>query len=344
MEESGHYYTVYFTSLAVGFAEDVAYQHAVLAQMPDEVGWLDASNVHQAQCRGIDEYDLRGVKRRIPAGWRFNIEFALHSLPGTDPDDNGRERFSKNPAVQFAATRNMLLRENPISLEFGLLLHRLGDTFAHTVMGTEQKGQVPRLYTVSNVDGMSWPEIQPMFMMSPVATVALLELNPQHIGECVRIDSLGHLKNMHDPDYPYLRKPLYYDYLTQLYKLLLTKHDESGSVSYRRQNGFTVSEAEINAIFRNILDDPYGLVNYSMFRRQPAETTIGYFIGKIREASRRHLGIEMKPYEPEKIEKQTLPEFLRDHKELKKLGITPEKIERAIGHIYEGAVYENQSK
>ena len=47
MEEAGHYYTVYYTSLAVGFREDVAYTQAVLAQMPDEISWLDAASLHK---------------------------------------------------------------------------------------------------------------------------------------------------------------------------------------------------------------------------------------------------------------------------------------------------------
>src|SRR5260221_11333523 len=81
MEESGHYYTVYFTSLSVGFAEDVAYQQAVMAQMPDEVGWLDAANLHTDECLGFKEFDLNSNKLKVPNEWRYLVEYALHSLP-----------------------------------------------------------------------------------------------------------------------------------------------------------------------------------------------------------------------------------------------------------------------
>ena len=50
MEESGHYYTVYITSLAVGFSEPLAYQHATITHRPRHHS-SPAFYSHQAKVR-----------------------------------------------------------------------------------------------------------------------------------------------------------------------------------------------------------------------------------------------------------------------------------------------------
>ncbi len=293
MEESGHYYTVYFTSLAVGFAEDVAYQHALLAQMPDEVGWLDAANMHINQCVGWNEFDLNSSKVEVPNHWRYVIEFGLHSLPDKKQDNTSSQK-------QRTLTADLLLKENPLSLEFGLLLHRLGDTFAHSIMGNEIK-----LYTVA----AGGPE-------------------------CFTNDSLGHKRDSHRPDYPFLRRDLFYDYLGTLYRVLSEKVNSPDAKLYKRRQLMTISAGDIELIFRQMLDDTHGLVRSSMRGGLTDETTSLFFMEKIREASKKYLGVTMKPYAPEKIEKQTLSQFLSDHPELRSLGINQKSLSGAVNDIY----------
>jgi hypothetical protein len=294
MEESGHYYTVYFTSLAVGFAEDVAYQHALLAQMPDEVGWLDAANMHTNECLNMSEYDLNGSKTAIPNNWRYLIEFAIHSLPD-------KRTGNTSSASQRSVTGKLLLKESPVSLTFGLLLHRLGDTYAHSMIGNEM-----RMYTVA-----------------------------AEAAECTTLDSLGHFRDSHNPDYPFLRQNLFYTYLNDLYSILSKKVNNPDSKLFRRQSS-AMPSGDVEKIFRYILDDPHGIVRCSMKAGLSTEATQMFFIKQIREASRKYLGITMKSYAPERIEKQTLSQFLSEHTELRKIGINRQKIVEAVNSIYRG--------
>ena len=302
MEESGHYYTVYFTSLAVGFAEDVAYRQAVMAQMPDEVGWLDAANLHVDQCLGQmggKEFDLDGNLRLVPNEWRYLVEFAQHSLP----DKYGENTTS---AYQRSVTRKLLLEESPVSLKFGMLLHRLGDTFAHSVMGHED-----RMYTVA-----------------------------KPAPECFTIDSLGHARDSHNPDYPFLRPGLFYLYLDDLYDILFKKVNGPESRLYRRRMLTVLSAEAIRKIFKDILEDPAGLVMFSLTNNMAYGTsytlTQRILIDEIRKAAIKYLKVEMKPYAPEKSGGMTLRQFLSQHPELQQVGITPQSITQSLNSIYKG--------
>ena len=202
MEEGGHYYTVYYTSLAVGFMEQVAYRHAVLSQMPDEVLWMDAAHMQTQQCRGYlggKETDLNNVSRYVPADERYNVQYGLHSLPG-----RGLNEATRSSAYQRQITSLELSKQSPISLKFGLLLHRLGDTYAHSKMSHEHT-----MYTVTQTD------------------------------KCFSADSykesFGHLFDMHDPDYPFLRQNLFFSYLQNLYQVLFDKLQEPISANYKKK-------------------------------------------------------------------------------------------------------------
>jgi len=293
MEESGHYYTVYFTSLAVGFKEEIAYRHAVLAQLPDEVGWLDAANMHINQCSRSKEYDLNGNKRRVDYRWRYDIEYAIHSLP---------DKINGNSSSSFqrSATQKMLSEEDPLSLKFGLLLHRLGDTFAHSMISNETK-----MYTVSATGDYT---------------------------QCIPLDSLGHARDGHDPDFPFLRPTLYDKYLTELYNVLNQKARQPRYADYVRKTRPLLLE-EIRIIFKKILTDEHGIVSASMRAGLIKPTTQIFFIQQIREHAIRNLGITMKPYAPERIEKQTLTQFLSEHHELDSLAINEQKMNEAVTSI-----------
>ena len=217
MEEGGHYYTVYYASLAAGFNNDTARKQAVLAQMPDEVGWLDASNMHKKQCIGSNETDLRGTNRSVPSQWRYEVENGLHSLP--EVTDTAETRSS---SFQRSYTTGLLLRESPVSLKFGLLLHRLGDSYAHSIMHNESY-----MYTVTRTDKcFSDPNLS----------------------------NFGHLRHMHDPDYAFLRTDLFYSYLGNLYAILLKKVNEKESIPYRNKNFRPKPFPELRNEFRNIFD------------------------------------------------------------------------------------------
>lgn len=299
MEESGHYYTVYFTSLAVGFNEKIAYRHAVLAQMPDEVGWLDAAHMHMYECSNFfEEVDLAGKKRSVNSGWRSDVESAIHSLPD-------KVKGNSSSYYQQVRTKKLLSAEDPISLTFGLLLHRLGDTYAHSVMGDES-----RMYTVSSSGSFS---------------------------DCFRYsDSIGHARHFHDPDYPFLRTDLFDKYITELYSILSDKARQPGSASYVRKSRPLLLE-ELKNLFSKILTEERGLVRSSIRAGFPKETTQIFFIQKIREQAIKQLGITMKKYAPERKGNQTLSQFLSEHdEELSDLKINEQKIIEAVNSIKKG--------
>jgi hypothetical protein len=311
MEEGGHYYTVYYTSLAVGFNEDIAYRHAVLSQMPDEVGWMDAANLHIAQCTFQSKRNLDGVTQGIPPNWRYLVEYGLHSLPGKSLNANTR-----SSAYQRQQTTLALAKEDAASLQFGLLLHRLGDTYAHSKIGNPST-----MYTVSGADE---------FCVS----------NP--------LTSIGHGHRNHDPDYAFLRPPLFFSYVENLYTVLHNKLQEASSKNYRRgvparpyhqvENDFrlvfTRLERRVLEVSRLINDSipaagrMYGAAAPQIDKEQKARWLIEY----IRLATDGNLKITMKPYQPEKHEGLTLSQFLGQHPELNELNINRNSIEQAVSN------------
>jgi len=224
--------------------------------------------------------------------WRFLIEFALHSLP----DKSGGNASS---AFQRMATAKLLSRESPISTKFGLLLHRLGDTYAHSVMGNER-----RLYTVSSSGNYR---------------------------DCVKYaDSLGHARDGHDPDYPFLRPDLFDNYLEALYTILANKAKDPMNRAYCRGVA-PMPFSRLSGIFRNILQNPHGLIRCSMMANLSKEAIQKFFIMEIRKACREELGVNMDAYAPENIDNQTLGQFLSQHPKL--TGVSESAIIDAIRSI-----------
>ncbi len=309
MEEGGHYYTVYYTSLAVGYNENIAYRHAVLSQMPDEVGWMDAANLHIDQCTFQSERNLNGVTQGIPPNWRYAVEYGLHSLPGKSLNANTR-----SSAYQRQHTTQALAKEDAGSLQFGLLLHRLGDTYAHSKIGNPAT-----MYTVSGADEFCFS-------------------NP--------LTSIGHGHRNHDPDYAFLRPPLFFSYVENLYTVLYNKLQEASSKNYRRgvpARPYHQVENDFKFVFdqlENAVKQAYQLANGGIpsvgrgYGARPPEIDkeekARWLIGFIRSATTRNLQITMKPYEPEKHEGLTLPQFLRQHPELNELNINRNSIEQAV--------------
>lgn len=318
MEESGHYYTVYYTSLAVGFSEYVAYRHAVLSQMSDEVTAMDASELQQAQCLGWKVIDLDNVKRNVNYRTRFLMQNGQHSLVNKDSSEEVRSsKFQQN------ITGQMLAKEDAMSLKFGLLLHRLGDTFAHSKMGSERT-----MYTVNNSDSCS--------------------IN-------VWLDNFGHMIHGHRPDYPFLRKPVFRSYLISLYQALFNKFLEPSSLNYRRENYkpgvktrqvslvsndfnvmFTKLENRVQEYYNKVMQNEGGRRYSRAYSNVSDETKAEWFIKEIRSAAKNVLDVDMEPYTPEKDHGMSLKEFLDKHKHLKDLNINRDSITKTIKEMMPG--------
>jgi hypothetical protein len=308
MEASGHYYTVYFTSLAVGFAEDVAYKHALLCQMPDQVNWLDATTLHSMECSPATRNNgenLSGTVTFTTSQWRYLVEYANHALPG-----KGLNAATRSSGYQRQFTTKQLVAESPVSLKFGLLLHRLGDSYAHSAMDNEST-----MYTVSSgAPGECLPS----------HGLWGLQVNKKE-------ENFGHLRHGHLPDYPFLRQQLFYSYLKNLYDVLYKKANDKRYIMYRRKSKLLVYN-DVHMIFYDILNNPEKKVaKFMRFRGKFKDDTIAdVFISSIREACYRYMGVTMKPYAPEKNELQTLKQFLHAHPLLKDAGITETTITKSL--------------
>jgi hypothetical protein len=321
MEEGGHYYTVYYTSLAAGFKEPVAYRHAVLSQMPDEVLWMDAAHMQTQQCKGTfgnrfislgKETDLSGRLRYVPSDERYRVQYGLHSLPG-----RGLNNATQSSAYQRKITTQMLARESPVSLKFGLLLHRLGDTYAHSRMDNEHT-----MYTVTETDKC---------------------FTAGHYTE-----SFGHLLHMHDPDYPFLRQNLFFSYVDNLYQVLYDKVNEPASAPYRRgvrARPLHEVKADFQVMFMRLAhrtrmeqQEMQEIINsaatygggYATAQPASSERKAKWFIEEIRDGSLRVLKIPMRKYQPENEEGMSLARFLQKHPELKDLKIESENLTQTI--------------
>lgn len=122
--ESGHYYTTYYVALRVGFGGINAQKLAFYSQLPDEVDRLDAVGV-QADALGNDIgatlARAQGMMRaQDPANSeRDTVQTDLHALTG----GVGQAETDR--------TIRAIERANGDLATTGVLVHRLGDTFAH---------------------------------------------------------------------------------------------------------------------------------------------------------------------------------------------------------------------
>ena len=316
MEEGGHYYTVYYTSLAVGSKEDLAYRHAVLAQMPDEVGRMDAANMQIKEGSGIREYDFNNVLRSVPINERYGVQYGLHSLPG-----NQLSQAETSSAFQRRFTTERLMEEDIASLSFGLLLHRLGDSYAHSRIGNEAV----------------------MYQVTPDSS---FNIGNMGYGR----NDYGHLAHGHDPDFAFLRQNLFYSYLQNLYNVLQRKLQQSASSSYRRPDFTPRSYGTVRSNFSEVFArvqrraeayDREALVAASRsmrdgpgyIRTATNDIKAKWFIEEIRNSSSRTLQTTMRRYAPENEDATSLRSFLGRHQELNNLDITNDKLTNTIEHM-----------
>jgi hypothetical protein len=161
--EAGHYYTVYYVSLAAGFDEGTAYRNAFYAQMPDEVEELDAKHllIQSALTKLIVDTSGPGVTFRLYESVKQGVTNAFidtfngiqsaygQSVVTAAPPLTSYQRMEKQlndvhngihvltggRALEERSYRaDNLQKMKPGTPEFGINLHAFGDSYAHTQM------------------------------------------------------------------------------------------------------------------------------------------------------------------------------------------------------------------
>jgi RHS repeat-associated protein len=118
-EQAGHYYTVYFASLAVGFSPVVAARNAFWAQLPDQLDRLDAFAQEVQSWSPFADSNQQN--------WRDHVQRDIHALTG---GESRPERL---------ATTERITQGTPGTAGYGDLLHRLGDSYAHSLIDHETR-------------------------------------------------------------------------------------------------------------------------------------------------------------------------------------------------------------
>jgi RHS repeat-associated protein len=299
--EAGHFYTVYYVSLAAGFDHETAFRNAFYAQLPDEVEELDAVSVQKdvvaANANPISQVDSllegassylwdaqRAILHEASGGQydpgpsspgdqqlefahlsarRDNIQKGLHVLTG---ESSAAERRFRSSEVS---------RQTPGTLEFGLNLHAFGDSYAH-----------------SQIDNPG----------------TLYETGWGHAAE------LLNLRDGHAPDIIPNRRALYQEYVTNLYTALRTEAVAQG-LSERMSLQQTLQFAS------NVGEDVhYTETLYSQARnitiertRQPTE---GEQISRIRQMTQNRMGVAMRSFAPETHDTSSWSSFAPSHTDL----------------------------
>lgn len=337
MEESGHYYTVYFVALAVGFSGKAAKGFAFCAQMPDEVASLDAKELEIRQGGLTARQTMVDTLRKLnipetllaKAGvntnlstqvatendWRMLVEQVLHSLTGGD--------VRKQREITRSAMENVSPKDG---IKFGFLLHRLGDTFAHSHIDDE---------------------------------TMLYRTDKQMLSQ-----DRGHALHGSAPDHPWQRQHIFMAYVRELYDVL-TKALKHPDAKVMRQEGQSLSSGEVEKVFRKAIaniqvcsnKDTLGRAGFrvSAFKKDlsmglgrpvtlgvslakcatPEDKAQAEFAGVIRSEIQKLFKIEADPYQPERNGVMTLAAFLNKYKlsDHQQRRITPSMIEDAVVNI-----------
>jgi len=195
---AGHYYTAFYTSVAVGFQFETAKSIAFFTQVPDLVEELDAKaegigwggDAAMVYLKSLPHFCSHILPSSYEKFWRqsldssidrmvyaWQIQAGLHALTGGD----GEEETAKRTRI--------LTRYKPEKIpEFGLAVHAFGDSFAHRDFH----------------DGKS-------MYGPPLGHLA------EFFNHVIRLDSRT---DPHDPDNIVLRPALYRQYGEALYKVL----------------------------------------------------------------------------------------------------------------------------
>lgn len=130
MTESGHYYTVYYVSLAVGFDNNAAFKNAFFAQLSDEVKELDA--IHVAK-----EFFIAS----LVASRNVNLGIYSHPSPDymLDIQEGGHGLTGGLSICERKYRKTVILNLDADTTEFRAALHPFGDSYAHSIMNKEKK-------------------------------------------------------------------------------------------------------------------------------------------------------------------------------------------------------------
>nr|WP_314074198.1 DUF4157 domain-containing protein [uncultured Roseococcus sp.] len=274
-EEAGHYYTIYYTALACGVANDDAMRIAFWAQFPDEVSELDAvkagfdipgsfvgdamdwvgvqldkvptgfHNFWAEANNQISEKYLRGYGRvayRAPreaekkTEVNLSVQRGLHCLTGANWNDETARRERISLAADMSGG----------FFEFGFSLHPFGDSYAHRNHGT----------------GRMYPPF--------------LGHGPETKFVEIAGDELSKMAQQHHPDaLTPARAPEYREYITRLYGVLARRFPNLP----RR----AAAEAAAGALGAVVVERPNSAAQ----------------IGLIRQSAASVLGVRMNAYRPE---------------------------------------------
>ncbi|MCB1601209.1 MAG: hypothetical protein KDI66_14430 [Xanthomonadales bacterium] len=119
--EEGHYYTTYYVALRVGFSAEDAKKLALYSQVPDELSSLDAVALEKSA-----RFSRAFGRRDESIARRDAVHPAVHALAGTNAQ---RETEITVDAIRRAGQAEDLRSA-------GILIHRLGDTFAHRMLAS----------------------------------------------------------------------------------------------------------------------------------------------------------------------------------------------------------------
>jgi Domain of unknown function (DUF4157) len=119
---AGHYWTVYFASMAAGLDKQEAKDNAFFAQMPDQVDELDATDEGEGFYPNYLGFVIPGDGTANRLLRRIAVQKGLHALTGWSAENETTYRT------------NILKTTKPGTFEFALALHPFGDSFAHRIV------------------------------------------------------------------------------------------------------------------------------------------------------------------------------------------------------------------
>lgn len=296
--EAGHFYTVYYVSLAAGFDEETAFRNAFYAQLPDEVEELDAvsvqSDVVLSNANPINQADsllestatMIGEASRAlvyqASGGRYdpgpagigdqNMEFARLSIRRDNIQKGLHVLTGESSASERAFRSDEVGRLTPGSLEFGLNLHAFGDSYAH-----------------SQIDD---PD-------------TLYETGWGHASE------LWNFRSGHSPDIIPNRRALYNEYVTNLYTALRAEAADQGlaaRMTLQETQQFATDVGE-DVHYTETIYSHVAVVTIDR-TRQPTETEQ---IGRIRQMTQDRTGVSMRSFAPENHDTSSWSSFAPSH-------------------------------
>ena len=292
MEESGHYYSVYLTAIAVGYDNTHAFLMAFHSQLPDEIRYFDAFELH---IKSLNPFK----KSEFGNSYRVGIEETIHSLTGISGEIETKNTVNSLKSGKYRS----------LSLEFGLLLHRLGDSYAHRKLnGLTYSTSEHKIYEIHKTDlikigeksGLPYQYTRNDFV--------------DHTGHGID-EAFGHHPDEFwkcSGDEYYFRKKMYLNYINKLYFILTERIKEEFEYKPRYK------QDELIQILNTIINN-YRKIGWLR------QYTLIYAIRELIESRE----IKMVKYNPEDIN----PDYMAILAESAKVNIDEGKLQNAFINI-----------